>query len=77
MNLRPFRARGGNGDGLDVPGFGRDAEMGDVPSVPCFVEIESQWTARRRERTGVVLLAKAHPPANNAGRVGQPHFEKR
>lgn len=40
-----------------------------------IVEIESQWTARRRERAGVVLLAKAHPPAKNAGRVGQPHLE--
>jgi hypothetical protein len=34
-------------------------------------QIESQWTARRRERAGVVLLAKAHPPAKNAGRVGK------
>jgi putative transposase len=41
-----------------------------------IVEIESQWTAQRRERAGVVLLAKAHPPAKNAGRVGQPHLEK-
>jgi putative transposase len=37
-----------------------------------IVEIESQWTARRRERVGVVLLARAHPPAKSAGRVGQP-----
>ena len=48
-----------------------------------IVEIESQWTARRREQMGVVLLARAHPfgalrllragsPAQNAGRVGQP-----
>jgi putative transposase len=36
------------------------------------VEIESQWTARRRERMGVVLVARAHPPAKSAGRVGQP-----
>jgi len=36
------------------------------------VEIESQWTARGRERTGVVLLDRAHPPAKSAGRVGQP-----
>ena len=40
-----------------------------------IVEIESQWTARRREQMGVVLMARAHPPAKNAGRVGQPHFE--
>jgi putative transposase len=37
-----------------------------------IVEIESQWSARRREQMGVVLLARAHPPAKNAGRVGQP-----
>jgi len=37
-----------------------------------MVEIESQWTARRRERMGVVLVARAHPPAKSAGRVGQP-----
>ena len=37
-----------------------------------MVEIESQWTARRRERMGVVLLSRAHPPAKSAGRVGQP-----
>ena len=37
------------------------------------VEIESQWTARKRERLGVVLtFPKAHPPAQTAGRVGQP-----
>jgi len=40
-----------------------------------IVEIESQWTARRRERMGVVLVARAHPPAKNAGRVGQPMRE--
>jgi hypothetical protein len=51
------------------------------------VEIESQWTARRREQLGVVLtVSKAHPfgalrslrassPAQKAGRVRQPHFE--
>jgi len=37
-----------------------------------IVEIESQWTARTRERLDVVLMARAHPPANGAGRVGQP-----
>ena len=37
-----------------------------------IVEIESQWTARRRERMGAVLVARAHPPAKDAGRVGQP-----
>jgi putative transposase len=37
------------------------------------VEIESQWTVRRREQLGVVLTASlAHPPAKCAGRVGQP-----
>jgi len=40
-----------------------------------IVEIESQWTARRREQIGVVLLARAHPPAKSAGRVGQPSEE--
>ena len=40
-----------------------------------IVEIESQWTARRREQMGVVLVARAHPPAKNAGRVGQPRRE--
>lgn len=41
-----------------------------------IVEIESQWTARRREKLGVVLtVSKAHPPAKTAGRVGQPHFD--
>ena len=50
------------------------------------VEIESQWTARKRERAGVVpTFPKAHPPAKNAGRacpeqakrvegVGQPRL---
>ncbi|HEY6336901.1 MAG TPA: hypothetical protein VIW68_00265, partial [Candidatus Sulfotelmatobacter sp.] len=37
---------------------------------------ESQWTARKRERLGEQLtFGKAHPPAQNAGRVGQPHDE--
>jgi len=37
------------------------------------VEIESQWTARKREQMGAVLsLTRTHPPAKNAGRVGQP-----
>lgn len=37
------------------------------------VEIESQWTARKRERLGLpAILAKPHPPAKSAGRVGQP-----
>ena len=40
-----------------------------------IVEIESQWTARRREQMGVVLLVRAHPPAKSAGRVGQPSEE--
>jgi putative transposase len=40
------------------------------------VEIESQWTARRRERLGMPLrLVKAHPPAKDAGRMGQPRQE--
>ena len=50
------------------------------------VEIESQWTARRREQMGVALVVRAHPfgavrllrassPAKNAGRVGQPRKE--
>jgi REP-associated tyrosine transposase len=37
------------------------------------VEIECSWTARRREQMGVVPSLAAHPPANDAGRVGQPH----
>jgi len=37
------------------------------------VEIESQWTARKRERLGIMpAWTSAHPPAKNAGRVGQP-----
>jgi len=37
------------------------------------VELESQWTARKREQMGAVLsLTRTHPPAKNAGRVGQP-----
>ena len=40
-----------------------------------MVEIESRWTARRRERMGGVLVARAHPPAKSAGRVGQPGQE--
>ena len=32
-----------------------------------IVEIESQWTERRRERVGSVPVARAHPPANGAG----------
>ena len=37
------------------------------------VEIECPSTARRRERMGVPsTFGKAHPPAQNAGRVGQP-----
>jgi putative transposase len=41
------------------------------------VEIESQWTVRKRERLGVVsAFPKAHPPAQTAGRVGQPSTGK-
>jgi REP-associated tyrosine transposase len=37
------------------------------------VEIECQWTARKRERMGVVpTLTRSHPVAQNATRVGQP-----
>jgi putative transposase len=37
------------------------------------VEIECQWTARKRERLGVVPpLTRSHPPAKSARRVGQP-----
>ena len=40
------------------------------------VEVECQWTARRRERIGVLpVLERTHPPAQNAGRVGQPRCE--
>lgn len=40
------------------------------------VEIESQWTARRRESVGTLTAVRiAHPPANCAGRVGQPGFK--
>jgi len=39
------------------------------------VEVECPATARRRERTGTFLtLVRSHPPAQNAGRVGQPHL---
>jgi putative transposase len=38
------------------------------------VEIESQWTARKRERLGILpAIGTAHPPAKSAGRMGQPH----
>ncbi len=40
-----------------------------------IVAVESQWTARRREQMGVVLLSRAHPPAKSAGRMGQPREE--
>ncbi len=37
------------------------------------VEIESQWTARKRESLGVYpSLKRSHPVAENATRVGQP-----
>ncbi len=37
------------------------------------VEIECSWTARRRERVEMITtFAEAHPPAKNAGSVGQP-----
>jgi len=37
------------------------------------VEVECQRTARRREQRGALpTLARTHPPAKNAGRVGQP-----
>jgi len=40
------------------------------------VKIECPATARRRERMGVFLaLAQSHPPAQNAGRMGQPHLK--
>ena len=40
------------------------------------VEIESEWTARKRERLGQpARIVKPHPPAKNAGRVGQPQNE--
>ena len=38
-----------------------------------IVEIESQWTARQRERMGIYpLVMQTHPVAQNATRVGQP-----
>jgi putative transposase len=38
------------------------------------VEIECPSTARRREEIGMLpTFGAAHPPAQNAGRVGQPH----
>ena len=38
------------------------------------VEIECSWTARKREQMGMLpALAVTHPPAKDAGRVGQPH----
>jgi putative transposase len=36
------------------------------------VEIESEWTVRKRERFGSPIIVNPHPPAKNAGRVGQP-----
>ena len=45
--------------------------------IECPVEIESEWTARKRERMGVVPSIgpgsqKPHPVAQNATRVGLP-----
>ena len=41
------------------------------------VEIESQWTARKRERLGVVTtFPKAHPPAKTAGKGGATGRER-
>jgi putative transposase len=41
------------------------------------VEIESQWTARKRERIGVVpAFASSHPSPKPGERVGQPHTER-
>jgi len=38
-----------------------------------IVEIESQWTVRKRERMGIQpTLMNSHPVAKNATRVGQP-----
>jgi len=40
------------------------------------VEIESQWTARKREHMGVLpTIGSPRPPAKNAGRVGQPQYK--
>jgi putative transposase len=37
------------------------------------VQIESEWSARKRERFGIPpMVVKAHPSAKNAGRVEQP-----
>jgi putative transposase len=37
------------------------------------VEIECSWTAQRRERAQMMrAFMQAHPPAQDAGRVGQP-----
>jgi hypothetical protein len=33
-----------------------------VSGEPGTVEIESQWTARRRERMGVFLIVQTRPP---------------
>ncbi len=41
------------------------------------VEIESQWTARKRELLGILpAIGIAHPPAKSAGRMGQPPFQE-
>jgi len=37
-----------------------------------IVEIESQWTARRREQLGVVVVTRAHPPAKTWEGWGNP-----
>ena len=39
------------------------------------VEIECPATARRREGMSVLAVAGTHPPAQDAGRVGQPHVK--
>ena len=41
-----------------------------------LVEIECSWTARKRERVGIAPASvEAHPPAQNAGRAGQPRSD--
>jgi hypothetical protein len=40
------------------------------------VEIECPATVRKREGIGVPTFVAAHPPAKNAGRMGQPHLRQ-
>jgi hypothetical protein len=72
----PSRKKRGKGWGNLV---GLDSERMSHPPTTGYVVMSEhvhlligERNGRRREQMGVVLLARAHPPAKGAGRVGQP-----